>query len=811
MPHQGAAILLPVLLLAAAWLLTAPRQDAGLSEDARAVEAELRAADPELLLLGASTVHRSVDPEALGPLLDDPPVRVGLLAKGSTMPPVWYVLVKERVFDIGLRPRVVVIGSTPRWLMTTEVGTVSAKNVMAEHQTRYDPVVAEKAYHQARRSPAGERLERARSQARAGFQDLVREWSVGLLFGDGEGSVPRQGQRVAEPAPARIFGAEDSVDLSLQQRVIPVVDVTDEVREEQARIETVADSFVPDLVELCAAHDARVVFVWVPYPDFSEHAQQIPPAQLAGLVAYLNEVGAGWLDLHALAYGDELFFDWAHMNARGRERFTRDLAHALKDMEVMGTGPFAPAQVPFWVEHSLRREGSPAPLGPVELRPYGPDPTRLMAMLPAWEPISNRGTRVLGAGPVSPLLVLEDGAPLTRDAWALSAPEPGTATHMSRLLLVKPRDPAHLAASAGHFSLALSDELPVTSGADQGFWLYPGTSLVVDLEPSALAGLPVRVTCALSPVEAGAPPVLTVAGQAVPLQARGDHLVAELSLPLPAGAWELRLTLPPGAPLHLVRWIGAEAEGQRLDLLGREAAIAPPALDLLAQARRGKATVRSRQVQHPLEGFVADPEAGVGEVAAPAWAFLSNPSLVGPTHCPGCSPLRLYEDGVGMKASSANCRSMAGQADQPGRFCQQGDALRAVGLDGSLPGANAHHYTLGIDPARLTWHGFWLAPGDVSELPAQGWQTLPLRHGATTLALEGHLFGGSPEATLSLDLEVAGEVAWSAQVALAPLAEGPLLVPLSPPLDPGGRPVVLRLGTELGAPFALLNHVELRE
>ncbi|MFH1464283.1 MAG: hypothetical protein ABIO70_07840 [Pseudomonadota bacterium] len=226
--HLAAAVLLPLLLVAGALTWAAWERPIALSVDAQAIEAALAKADPEVVLLGASTVADDINAHELGQALADHPIRVAKLAKGATTPPVWYLLAKERLFGPGLRPRVLVIGSTPRALMETEVGSLAATRVINAHMTRYDPLIAEKAYHQARQSAARSRIERTRVALRGGFQDLVRAWSVGLLFGEGEGSLAERGQRVAEPALARAFGAAGSVDLSLQRRVIPVVDVVDE-------------------------------------------------------------------------------------------------------------------------------------------------------------------------------------------------------------------------------------------------------------------------------------------------------------------------------------------------------------------------------------------------------------------------------------------------------------------------------------------------------------------------------------------------------------------------------------------------------
>jgi len=810
--HWIVAVLAPCLILWVAWTLTGRDEGAGLSEDARQIEASLHAADPEVVLIGASTAGQAVGPKVLGTLLSDEPVRVGTVIKGSTMPPVWYVLAKERVFGAGLRPRLLVVAATPRWLMETAVVSRDAEKVMAEHMTEYDPVVAEKAYGQAGHSAAAERITHARVAARSGFQDLVREWSVGAVFGEGEGSIRERGRRIAEPALAGVFGGEGSVDLSLKARVIPVVEAPEQDRPGDQRARSVADSFVPDLVALAQSNGARIVFVWLPYPPRSAPNEELPPAVLVELVRYLNQVGAGWLDLHDLGFGPELFYDPVHMNAKGRERFTVELARALREIDALGTGPLPAAPVPFFLDHQVRREGTPATLQAPTFAPRQGDPDRLVAVLPDYLAWSNRGTRIAGVGPVSPLLVLEDGVPLARDPWAVPDPAPGTATFIGPALLVRPLEPAHLASPEGHFTLGWSDDLPLASGPDRGWWVYPGTSLVVELGGPSAGAVDVSAGVVLEPLGAGeGAPVAQVLGTDVPLTPVREALAGEVRAHLPAEGGAIRLTVPTGGPTTLVRWLHLDAGDERIDLMGSEALTQPVRVNLLEQALRGKATVEGRWEDRPLDGFTREQGEPVGVVDAPEYAFLSNTALAPLLRCTVCTPLRLLEDGQAMQVPSPHCKDMFRQPEHAGRVCQEGDRLMAFGLDGSVPGENGRSYSLTVVPDRKTQFGFWVVPGDCASLPAAGWQVLPLRHGATALALEGHPVGEDPGAALDLALEVGAAAMFRTSVPLAALGRGPVQVPLDEPLLPGGQGLTLRLCTPPEAPFVMLTRADLEE
>jgi hypothetical protein len=346
----------------------------------------------------------------------------------------------------------------------------------------------------------------------------------------------------------------------------------------------------------------------------------------------------------------------------------------------------------------------------------------------------------------------------------------------------------------------------------EGWWAYPGTALVLSIDGAAEAGLPAKLTVVLEAFGAGeGGPVVTAAGQPVALAPRAEALVGEAPLALPARTWEVRIDVPAAGPMVAVRWVAIEADGQRIDLMGREAFVLPPSVNLLQRARQGEATVRSALQPVALGAFAPHPELPVGILQAPDLEPLSNGALVSQIRCPTCSPLRLREDGALLLPSSASCRSMMRERSQAGRFCQEGAELRAVGLDGGNPGRTGRAWTVEVVPSRLPPIGFWIAPGDVTDLPSPGWMLLPMRHGARTLLLGGVAVGGDPAAVLDLTLELGGEAAATLRIPAAGLRGTPVELAVDPPLPAGARPLVLRVASPGDAPFVLLTKAELRE
>ncbi len=816
LPHILAAVLGPLLVLALVLGPVLMRGDAEKSEDALAVEQALQDVQPQIVLLGASTMNESVDVEIFEQALGDEAVSTAKLVKASTMPAVWYVLAKERLFGAGLAPRVLVVGSTPKWLMHTAVSTVSARTVMANHMLEYHPVVARKAYGKEGRSVLHERLDRWRVNARAGFQDRVREVTVGLLHGDGDGSLLDQGARAAEPALDRVFSGEGAVDLSLHSRVIPVVEMQERADAPSEGVAaSVLDSFVPDLIELAHEHDTRIVFVWLPYPDASEPIQEIEPAQYAELVRALNDAGAGWLDLHGLDYPDQYFRDRSHMNAKGRQRFSKELAQALLELGALGEGPLPRAVEPFFLGSQVRLEGEPRAPAMPELQPHKQKPGVLFGTMADQVGWSNRGTTVAGLGATSPLVVLEDGEPLQRGPCGAPEPVTGSFCHISGVLLVTPREPGYLEAPAGHYRLALERELPIQQGSVELWWAYPGTSLVADVEGGA-GGAPLRVELSLEAMGPGAPPTVTVASLPVSLEQRAEVLVGSVELPQPTEPWSVRVEAPPQGAMVAVRRLAVVRDEQTLDLMGSQALVEQPTVDLLFQAKKGRMEIESSFEPWVLQAPQPHPNGILGRIQAPRLAGLSNEQLVARTHCPRCSPLRLIEGEAAYGPPLLHCgqlRAQAAKGDPTGNFCQQGEEIQLASTDGSPSWEGGKVYRADIVADRLAGFGTWLAPGDRATIPVAGWQSLPMRHGIGRLVLEGVSVpvGEGSDSPIAVTLLLGDEPSHRLELQPSALDAGTLVLPLEPPLEGAIGKLAVRFDAPATAPLVMLSRAELEE
>ncbi len=813
LPAGFLAALLPAIVLAiGGWLLLAPEEEQ-LSPAAQRMEEALAAAQPELLVVGNSLAGRDIDPVALGTSLGERPVRVATAWEPGTYPANWYLFLKNRLYDQGLEPHVIVVAMAPRTLLQTGVEPELASKSLGEHIGPYEPVVFEKVYGRSTPNPWLLRLRNRRGR----FQELWAGWmragSVGLFHGEPDQPMLERGEAVAGPALERVFEADGAVDITLHQRVIPVVEHEREVAV-SADSSTVAASFVPDLLDLAETFGSRVVFVWMPMLPGTEAAMAVDPLVEAELVRLLNERGAAYVDMSGLGYPLSLFQDPAHLNHEGQARFTRELAERLRAIDVMGHGPFAPSRVPLALEHSVELRGSAPDPGPVELLP-DPDGQPCLHMVKAaeWYPLSDAALGAAGLGTVSPLVVLEDGQPLEHKAWlgALKGGCKGAYMPQAGRLWVSPGPHAEPPRAQRGYTLALEREQPVRYGKAEGWFVYPGTELRLDFtgwpgEPGAL-----ELLVGLEPLM-GEPQGASVSldGAAVPLEPAGSRwLQGRLEAPTPAGPWSVAIASPAGGPWLAVRWLAVRSGEEGVDLMGSAELMEPPAAQLLLGSDRAELEVLTEPAHFPL---ALEPSGKAGGVRGP----LPGLDEIASTHistrvpCRRCSPLRLVEGGELREIPHLVCGPV--RKGKAARSCHADGWFELTPSDGSDPLGNGRGYELQLSPDRWIGRRLWLYPGDRMRLDVAGAERRLLRDGASTLVLEGAAFAGvDPAGQLHLRLVKGDEVLLEASVPVRAFDDGPRELSLGERVDLRGASVVLELSTDPEAPYLLLSGGRLHE
>jgi hypothetical protein len=813
--HLGAAVLavlLPALILAlGAWLLLAA-EGQELSAAAQRMDERLAEAQPEVVVVGNSLVARGIDAALLAEGLDDGPVAVAKVFESGTWPANWYLFLKNRVYGQGYRPHAVVICMGPKVLFQTELGSELSRQSLGNHVTEHEPVVYRKVFGRETPNPLIQRLRDNRGAFQERWAAGLRAFSVGLFRGDRSLPLLERGEAVAAPALDAVFEADGAVDMSLHRRVIPVVE-----HERQVVLagdsSVVHDSFVPDLLDLAEEHGSRLVFVRMPMLPDVEQRMSVDPAVEAEFVRLLNERGAAYVDMSGQDYPRRLFDDGAHLSQAGREHFSPLLAQQLRERGIMEQGPFRENRVPLALVPTVSLLGALPEPEPLELA-LDPDgaPCRHVAVTRRWAAL---GSSNLGAGgvPVSPLVVLEDGAPLQPESWPgkLKGACMGAFVPQSAQLFVSPGAQVDPPMEQRSYSLTLAHEMPVRSGQREGWFVYPGTRLELAFEGWQGPAAEVEILVGLEPLGDEAKGVSVVAmDRSVDLEPRGQRwLGGALRAPSPEGPWSIVIASPQDGPVLQIRWLAVRARGETLDLAGSEALMQPPVVSFMVIQSQATATVQGTPPRWELPLQKVN-RAGVARAELEAVEELSNRGIGERMPCGQCSPLRVSEDGTLYPLPELFCGAVL--EGSPSLSCHPKGAVVFSSSDGSDPLTNGRRYELALNPERQRGLFWWLYPGDQASIPLPTLRRRELRDGASRLHLEGTVLGpGEAGAGLRLLLRIGERVVLDERVPLAAFRGGPVDRTLPERYDLRGQQVTLELRSDPDAPYLFLTTLELGE
>ena len=795
MKHAGvrvvaalAAVVGPLLVVVSlAAVLTRPEDAVERALAPAAKELDKRIAHgADVVLLGNSKVGTDLDPDTIAELFATPARVVPMHVKGTGMP-VWYTVLRERVYAGGHAPRLVVVYATALMMAQTSLPTAAQRAQLDQQVGAPDPVLDHKVRGEAFADPRIQVALRRRGAWRQALTDGIRDLGVGLALAPaGEGGARERGRAYAAPALARVFDG-DANQRAPQRRVVPVVEA--EVADADGAVR-LHDTLIPDLVALAYAHGAQVLFVRSPMPDGRREEDTVPAAFEDELIAWLASVGAGYVDLRdadlaASHYGG------VHLSRAGRARLAPQLNAALRSVGV-GTGRLVPAAPPARrVALTGVRAGTPPALPALELRDL-PPPCVWQAPVRGLAGLSDAWLVEADLGEVSPVRVLQDGRPLTPHARVGGQACEGTTDFGLGGVRISPTDPD--AATRDTFTLELDPAVPMRGGTGgEAWWVYPGTELTVTVPAGTVTGAR-RLRVQAIATEGGTGGELSIlGGEAAPLRAVGSTVEAVVTAPATAGEWTFTVRSPVGGPWLVLRRVvtGTEAEPVRL--------IGPPDVAVTVDLTRDAT-------------FAAPPPGLVSPEAAPtptrtadlyAWnvAHLGVPSLpeVFDQAGMGCSPLELLAGGT-------PAREQLGDDRKPlARLLHAGDVARISVRPGDVPVAG--QYALRLEPTRRCKESLWLYPGDEVRLQATPAQLAALAGGATTLELGANAFRGT--GTLHLRLEADGVAPIEQAVPLSSLPLGPIV--LDGVVGPDAASAVLTLRLESDDAYVLLTSGVLAE
>lgn len=819
------AVLLPLAFVGGYLRLIQPPEGAvEVAESARELDQEMaeRSAEgvPKVLLIGSSHLGRGIEPKALARALGLAPREVHALWRSNMQPPHWYAILKNRVYGNGHEPPVVVVVSTLRRTLQVEVEGGMRTASLVEQLGEVEPVIDEKVFKRRTEGGGAWGLVKARrTRFRESLTDGIKGWVTAAFFLDADEraaapSPTEAGIDKADAAMERLLGGEGAKDLSLQSRVIPIVEDVREVHEDDKALLDPVDTLVPDFIDLVQEHGGKIVFVDLPVaPKVADH-HEVDPDQARAFVELLNERGAGFIDLQDLAVENHHFRDPTHLNTKGRDLATAALAEALAPLNLFSADAEVP-QAELSLERLLRpvasREGEVPELAQEPARP-GKGSCAWEIPLPGAEHFQERNLKSFGLGAISPVVVYQGETRLEPfgtngsfrgDTCKGRSWNTGKTVRFTALPGTSP--------SPGDFRAAIAEEVPSPAPRDPVHWAFPGTTLTVTMPASeALADETAEVRVVVRQAGKGALPVLEGPGGAsVPFEKKGSLITAALEVRPGTENWPVHVRVPEDGAAVVVAQLEVTALDSTSAIIGVEAAETE---SVSAFARKGPFGL-SFKTDPPMLGPVPHEPKKVSEVAArvqlPELEVLSMTALR-ERLLVNRSPLMVYEDGKALPGPNTTCLKV--RKDGGGTFCHHDERLFLSSAAGGLPGANGRTYTLGLSDQRKTGEGWLFYPGDImhAPVPPPRLDQLPGRvHG---FHLAGAVLGEANPGDQVLRVRIfdRNTLVYDQTLTAGELTEAGQLLPLpeAPALGPGSKPV-FRIQSTASAPYLWVKNIEL--
>jgi hypothetical protein len=206
-----AAVMLPLIVFMAGFIaLQRPDRPTG---KAFAFERKLKAYNTDVLVLGSSLARTNVRTELLAEELGVPRRNVVMLTLPNATAAHWYAIMRNRVFDNGHRPRVVILVGALTTMVTPEILMDSNVERLMNQLSVDEPVIGSKVLGTT--SPTKFRYLFMRERAGAIRDDLLvsyRDWAISTLLSN-RGKIA-EGRRLAERANEVVF-ADDRMDYTL--------------------------------------------------------------------------------------------------------------------------------------------------------------------------------------------------------------------------------------------------------------------------------------------------------------------------------------------------------------------------------------------------------------------------------------------------------------------------------------------------------------------------------------------------------------------------------------------------------------------
>lgn len=799
---KAVAVLGPAVVLGLACLVLQARVGGVKSRVALQMEAELAARPPDIVVIGNSTSFRAIQPGPLAQALGQDLAVTNLWVAGSGAA-TWYAILKHRVYGNGYQPRLVLIPGFYEHFVGT--GTFGNDTRITHQVVDDDPVILRKTFKVSTGSPFFFRLTQGRDALRETFFANLRNGVTGLFFGEGGGSLVERGEKPATDALTRVFSAEGAVDLTLNRRAVPIVEQEREQVGGQVS-DRVEDSYLGDIVELARSQGTQVVFVYLPSASSDKVYRKAGAPEKRALVAYLNELGAGWIDLTSLGITDGDFTDAIHLSMAAGARTSAEIGRQVLEMGALLGDTLPRAALPI-APSRVERVGTPPALG------SPPAPTRTESTACGWRVRLKGLFQGVAPSAALPLELTWNGQPLTRDPASARSGERCAGTFHSTdraILYTPPRDEPD--GSRHGLVVSLSPQVPFEGAGDsQEWWVYPGTSVRFTLQ-GAWDPLMGPFGASLLGVRYGAgqgQATFTVGDAAgVPITGTGPWVQAALESAPPAGStWQVQVSSPADGPYLLLRTLSLGQGRSRVFLVGANHMEQGSSQLFLGRANNRGVEFTWATPPPDLPQGAMRIRGTTGTLAVPELDFLLRSALPDMGDGNNCDPVRFQEGGQMWGPMSPSCA--APREGTPGTWCHRAGQLMFAAPGGKALLKDGVQRGAVLDPTRECAKAFrrWLYPGDTLTMRLESTRFLV---GADSLVVRGYDLPATGDGPLRMALRVGEQEVFSKEVLQSQLRE--IQTWELPGRVPSGRSdVIFQVSNPSPKAWFILAHVELVE
>ncbi len=812
-----AGAIVPVVVLVGGYLHL--RQPPELTGQASQFETRLEAAaEAEVLVLGSSLANRGIDPEALARELRIDAGNVVMMQLPHSSTAHWYAMLKNRVYANGYGPKLVLVVDALTAMLNHDL-LEQQPNIerLVAQMTDDEPVLAAKVFGYD--DPTRFRAVFMRERASRYRQDLLESWRTSVvtaLFS--RKWQEEEGRRLVEKVNEEVF-ANDAMDYSLHVEGATGIATFGEVPStERGDFDLRRDALLGDMAELTRGHSTALVYVRYPFPPSNREMDVVPDDIEADALAWMEEVGSGYLDMRTLDLDETFYEDMRHMTKEGAERFSATIGRSLMGMEALK------GHDNVRVVRGLS--------GPSEVRLVGdrqrlPDPGRISwsedgcrASLPAPALAGFQRERMTGIGDVAlPFEVLESGEALDDQTWGSGCV--GAWRVVDGELLIAPR-----AMRSSELEIRWVDATAQLAGvAREPLWIAGGQRLDLAFdEPWKLDERSFRVLLRGQSLGGDGSIEVTIDEASFEIFGQDGRLSGNAALPAPREPWTLSIAVPPDAPWVRLHNLAIGVPPATSQVIGTEETLHGASIRVVggrSEDTHTRPRFASAPPPFPTQPKVRKGAREMGLLSMPKYAELADAVESDSARPNRCTPVQVLDEGVPLPLPHSVCYDVMTKG--AGRSCFAAEQFFFAPADGTDPTRNGRTYEVRLDPGRVceTWSqkkattlrdSFWLYPGDVLTLDVPARRTEAFDNGANVLEVEvvPHLY----EADVPLEVTVTSAAGKALEASWTPagrLKRRSSRFELDPPLPALPGPVSIRLHNPSDKTFHLVTLVSLLE